>query len=163
MARKYDDKITLTNTQSMDPVGRDQFNARNQAKSLAEQREQTMLRYFGNDIYDPYFDLSSRSAMAKTPWGRERLHEEGVASGRIKSATQQAEEGWLKNSPLSPAATYGKEINPALLNPNDYRKKWSQDDYPSTYSVNPDGRTVSFHQIPQGNVQQRQAPVRPGF
>ena len=33
-------------------------------------REQAMFNYFGNEMYDPYFDLNSQQAMSKTPWGR---------------------------------------------------------------------------------------------
>ena len=68
--RKLDDKITLTNTQSMDPVSRDQFNARNQVANQRSAREEAMFRAFGNEMYDPYFNLNSKEAMSKTPWGR---------------------------------------------------------------------------------------------
>ena len=107
--------------------------------------------------------------MSKTPWGRQRLHDEGVASGRIKSATQQAEEGWLQNSPLSPAAKTGLMPDPTRLDPNSYQKKFGQDYYPGAYSPDPKHPgMVNFYANPnaQGGLYggtQRQAPVRPGY
>ena len=76
--RKYEDKVNLSNTESMTP-GTTQVGRENMAKQgNAQRREETMRRYFGDALDDPYFDPTSEENMAKTPEGRARLHQQNV-------------------------------------------------------------------------------------
>jgi hypothetical protein len=154
--RTYKDTISITGGQTMNPGDRDR--ALGSMQSLASQREQAMRRYFGDAIYDPYFDPTSVQNMVRTPEGRNRLHEMDVASGRKKSATQLANEAWMQNSPLAPAKGMPMP-NPATLDPNSYQYKFGN--YGGGYGYDPLNPDKVY--VKSATTGGKATNVRPGY